>query len=50
MSQFFGMLAFLGSAIFGLPLDLFIHIQEVALQLPNSRACETEGEHPTDFY
>lgn len=27
----------------GLPLDVFYQLQQVALDLPNSRACETEG-------
>jgi hypothetical protein len=27
----------------GLPLDVFYQVQQVALELPNSRACETEG-------
>jgi hypothetical protein len=27
----------------GLPLDVFYRVQQVTLDLPNSRACETEG-------
>lgn len=30
----------------GLPLDVFRQVQQVTLDLPNSRACETEGWFP----
>lgn len=42
-SQFFGVIGFFVAWMFGLPLDLFYQVQQVALELPNSRACETEG-------
>jgi len=42
-SQFFGIIGFIVAWMFGLPLDLFYKVQQVALELPNSRACETEG-------
>jgi hypothetical protein len=30
--------------MFGIPLDITYQIQQLALELPNSRACETEGQ------
>ena len=41
--QFFGIIGLLASWTLGLPLDAFLSLQNVALTLPNSRACETEG-------
>jgi Zn-dependent protease with chaperone function len=49
LSQFFGIIGAFTAWMFGLPLDVFYQIQQVALNLPNSRACETEGEIPSVF-
>ena len=52
LSQFFSILGFFAAWLFGLPLDSFYRFQQLALELPNSRACETEGLPPisiTDF-
>ena len=43
LSQFFGIIGFFAAWMLGLPLDVFYQVQQVALELPNSRACETEG-------
>ena len=43
LSQFFSILGFFAAWMFGLPLDSFYRVQQLALELPNSRACETEG-------
>ena len=43
MSQFFSIIGLFASWMLGLPLDSFYRIQQLALELPNSRACETEG-------
>jgi metalloendopeptidase OMA1, mitochondrial len=31
--------------LFGLPIDWFFQIQHIGLELPNSRACETEADY-----
>lgn len=49
LSQFFGIIGAFTAWMFGLPLDVFYQLQQVALNLPNSRACETEGEIPSVF-
>jgi Zn-dependent protease with chaperone function len=43
LSQFFSILGFLAAWLFGLPLDSLSRVQQLALELPNSRVCETEG-------
>ena len=43
LSQFFGVIGFFSAWLLGLPVDVFHNIQQLALDLPNSRACETEG-------
>ena len=43
LSQFFSILGFFAAWMFGLPLDSLYHVQLLTLELPNSRACETEG-------
>lgn len=43
MSQFFGTIGLLFAWTFGIPPELFLHFQQLALDLPNSRATETEG-------
>jgi metalloendopeptidase OMA1, mitochondrial len=42
-AQFFGTIGFVVAWTLGLPLDSFYRIQQLVLDLPNSRACETEG-------
>jgi hypothetical protein len=49
LSQFFGIIGAFTAWMFGFPLDVFYQIQQVALNLPNSRACETEGNIPSVF-
>ena len=44
LSQFFGIVGTAVAWMFGIPLDITYQIQQLALELPNSRACETEGE------
>src|SRR5947199_4453711 len=43
LSQFFSVLGFITALMLGLRLDSFYQIQHLVLELPNSRACETEG-------
>jgi Zn-dependent protease with chaperone function len=43
LSQFFGFISLAGAWLFGIPLDWIQATQQLALDLPNSRACETEG-------
>jgi hypothetical protein len=49
MSQFFSVIGLFASWMLGLPLDSFYRIQQLALDLPNSRACETEGCYSYHF-
>lgn len=44
MSQFFGVIGFAVAWMFGIPFDWTYQLQQLALELPNSRACETEGQ------
>jgi len=46
MSQFFGAIGTLLAWTVGLPIDIMYRLQQVVLELPNSRACENEGLHP----
>jgi len=46
LSQFFAVIGFVAAWLFGFPLDVFQGVQQYALDLPNSRACETEGTSP----
>jgi hypothetical protein len=48
MTQFFSVIGLLVAWTMGFPLDMFYRFQQVALELPNSRACETEGYIPCD--
>ena len=46
LSQFFAVIGFVAAWLLGFPLDVFQGVQQYALDLPNSRACETEGTSP----
>lgn len=43
ISQFFSIIGLFASWMLGLPLDSIYQVQLLLLDLPNSRACETEG-------